>query len=270
MKAGKLKPELFGTVEASDGVRVPYLFGDTESVTDKIVVFAHGVTVDKNEYAGILTRAALEFRKAGLATLRFDFRGHGDSKVPQEEMTPSGEVMDLEAVFALAKELGFKGVGLLGASFGGMTSVLFTARHPESVKALVLWNPAMRVSRRFSSPLTPWEKKYFGAGKLQEVREKGWIRIGSKGYKIGRECIEEIIALDVLGEARRITCPTLLLHGDKDDITPLSDSEAALESVKGARLEVIKGAGHGFHEGKNDPAERIATRKSIEWFREHL
>jgi dipeptidyl aminopeptidase/acylaminoacyl peptidase len=60
----------------------------------------------------------------------------------------------------------------------------------------------------------------------------------------------------------------LVIHGDKDSILPRKDSEELLRFLKGTKkLEIIKGAEHGFH----DPASgKTAIKLTLDWFRKYL
>jgi non-heme chloroperoxidase len=67
------------------------------------------------------------------------------------------------------------------------------------------------------------------------------------GHKAVYDCIKQFSETDFTEDLKKIDVPTLVLHGDDDQIVPIADS-AMLSSkiIKNARLEVVKGAPHGM------------------------
>jgi len=63
---------------------------------------------------------------------------------------------------------------------------------------------------------------------------------------LGRKYFTELRTIDAFAVMPQYTRPVLLLHGDKDPVVPVSDSEKAVEVYPDARLKIIKDTGHGF------------------------
>jgi non-heme chloroperoxidase len=90
---------------------------------------------------------------------------------------------------------------------------------------------------------------YYRAGvKVSEgVRESFWLQGMMAGFPASYFCIKAFSETDLTEDLKKIDVPTLILHGDDDQIVPIADS--ALRSakiVKGAVLKVYKGASHGM------------------------
>ena len=67
------------------------------------------------------------------------------------------------------------------------------------------------------------------------------------GYKNAYDCIKVFSETDFTEDLRKIDVPTLIIHGDDDQIVPFADSAAlAVKLVKNATLKVYKGAPHGM------------------------
>ena len=152
------------------------------------------------------------------------------------EMSVFTEQADLEAVLAMAQGLDFVDpdrIFLLGTSQGGAVSAITAAEHADEIRGLILLYPAFvlvdNANERDSSPEEIPESTFFL-----------WM-------EVGRAYFAPLIGYDIYEDIAGYEKEVLLLHGDADDIVPLSYSERALEVYPEARLQVLPGAGHGFY-----------------------
>lgn len=189
------------------------------------------------------------FAKKGVVVYAFDFCGGSEdsrSTGKTTDMSVMTEVSDLELVLKKVRGLSFvdkKKVTLLGSSQGGMVSAITAARHTKQVNGLILMYPAFvahdEVHEMFKS--------------LSDVPEtygfKGWITLGKK-------YAEDIWDYDVYSEIGKYKKKVLLLHGDKDDIVPVSYSDRAAKTYPKVTYKIIKGAGHGFWGKEEKSAEK--------------
>ncbi|WP_203789617.1 alpha/beta hydrolase, partial [Paractinoplanes rishiriensis] len=98
-----------------------------------MAVLVHGGGVTRDE-GGYFSRLAEGMSAGGIASLRFDLRGHGESEGRQEDLTISGVLNDIRAAVAYAQELApAVPVHLLGASFGGGICAYYAAAHPGTL-----------------------------------------------------------------------------------------------------------------------------------------
>src|SRR6185369_18097221 len=86
-----------------------------------------------------------------------------------------------------------------------------------------------------------------GAQVSQGLRDSFWLQSMLCGFNAAYECIKAFSETDLTEDLKKIDVPTLILHGDDDQIVPIGAS-AMLSSklVKGATLKVYKGAPHGL------------------------
>jgi pimeloyl-ACP methyl ester carboxylesterase len=86
-----------------------------------------------------------------------------------------------------------------------------------------------------------------GAKISEGVRESFWLQSMMTGFPASYFCIKAFSETDLTGDLKKFDVPTLIIHGDDDQIVPIADS-ALLSSkiVKGATLKVYKGAPHGL------------------------
>lgn len=231
---------------------------------EKIVIFAHGLTVDKTD-EGIFIRAEKGLHQAGISTLRFDFRGHGDSSgVPETDVTISGELTDLSTVVDFAKIQGFTQIGLAGASFGGSIAALYAGKFPQNIKALLLANPVIDYQTAFLKPLTPWGRRQFKNLNQRLDRDKV-IKIGSRNFRLGKRLFDEMIAYSPGDSLSTYDGALAVVHGT-------NDSKIDFDSIQEIFLQLsnpqkiftqIEQADHGFHV---EPFETEVSDQVVHFF----
>ena len=130
---------------------------------------------------------------------------------------------------------------VMGSSLGGYLAALAAARRPDHVPALVLMAPAFDFAAR-------WERSV-GEDAMTKWRRRGTAPI----YHYGRDR-EEQLSIALLDDARTYpaepdpTCPTLVLHGRRDDAVPLAAAEAFAARRPELRRLVVYDAGHELTE----------------------
>ena len=87
-----------------------------------MVIMAHGINADKEE-DGLFTELAYKLALNNCDSLRFDYRGHGESTGSQQEMTIEGETIDLKKSIEYVKEKTDLPIILLSASFGAVSTL---------------------------------------------------------------------------------------------------------------------------------------------------
>ena len=226
------------------------------------IVLCHGITVDKDEN-GKFVDLTKKLCDVGFKVLRFDFRGHGESNISSEEMTITGEILDLEVSVQHMLD-DFSRIGLLGCSFGAEPAIYYTKKHPNIVKTLVLWNPVLDYEATFLRPELPWGKSIFNEENLKMLEKKGFIQIPGKDFKIGRKLVKEFSKYKPYLELQKISCPVLTIHGTKDTKVPYWISQKY--GVPNNQSDFISvESNHGFGEYKEFVYDR-----TIEWFRKHM
>ncbi|MCX6814338.1 MAG: alpha/beta fold hydrolase [Candidatus Aenigmarchaeota archaeon] len=233
-----------------------------EADSDKVVILLHGFGGDKDEQ-GIFVRTAENLNKNGFSALRFDFAGSGESEGEFSEMSFSSGIEDLNSAIEFVKNKGYKKIGLVGQSFGGAVSIL---GYSKSIQTMVLWNPVSKVIS-FENYLSSHNRNWKG-----DLKTKGFCVIykykRNKFLTIGKKLLDEVEKLDILSEARKISCPVLVIHGDKDSVLPWKNSLELLKVLKEPKkLEIVK---------VPSMASMTLTRKkslldlTVNWFKKYL
>lgn len=208
------------------------LYLPAENGKYRTAIFAHGF----NSHYGELEHYGPRFAKRGLAIVLFDFCGGGfDSKSDGDttEMSVLTELEDYITVLHGIRELEEIDAGqiyLMGESQGGYEAALAAARYPEESAGAILWYPAFCLEEN--------ARKWCQDGVPEQTDL--W------GVPLGRIYSEDAMRTDIYAEIADYHKQVLIIHGDRDDVVPLSYSKRAMETYPSAELIIIPGGGHGF------------------------
>jgi len=138
------------------------------------------------------------------------------------------------------KESGYRKIGLMGSSFGGMASIM-AASKVNDLYVLALKSPVSD----YSSLIQAREDEH----EVKEIKEKGFTYVtdleGEK-HKLNIAFFIDAQKADGYEAAKKIKIPTLIVHGNKDDAVPIEQSKKTASLMDNCRLEVIEGADHGY------------------------
>ena len=213
---------------------------DTAKDSCPMVILMHGIFSSKDY--GPMPQLAKGLAKAGIASIRFDFDGHGRSEGRKQDMTIEKELADARAVWNYVQGLPYvTAIGLLGHSQGGvvasMTAGRLAAEGGNALAGLVLLAPGSVIKEACQGG------KFFNA-RFDPGNPPEYIRCWGM-YKLGREYLVTTQQLDIYGTAAAYDGPVLLLHGDRDGIVPMWCSERFLQTYGDrATLQVVEGENH--------------------------
>lgn len=232
--------------------------------TDRAVLLCHGFLSNKNSTTNkTLTRALLE---QGIATFRFDFFGQGESEGPFARITLTTAVHQALTALALIRAQGFRRLGLMGSSFGGLVAILTAGRYLAgggSLAALGLKCPVPDFPE-----MLRLEFGERGMRQWQEAQEIPDVTGGSRPVRLEYAFYEDCLRHDAYKAAEQLRVPTLIVQGDCDEYVPLQQSRRLHEALGGAkRLEVLPGADHSFSRAAD--FRRMADLLT-EWFVQRL
>lgn len=248
------------TFQDPSGHRVSAILATPDQSTDRLVVLCHGFLSNKNSTTNKVLTARLA--EQGIGTLRFDFFGQGESDGPFEHITVSLALEQALAALTLATSKGYRRIGLIGSSFGGLVAILAAAQ----IGTLACVG--------LKCPVPDFEEMLrleFGQNGIDE-----WKRTGTIPDVTGRQdrvrlhfaFYEDCAAHKGYEAAKAITVPTAIVQGDQDEYVPLHQSRRLLESLAGEKqLAVLPGADHGFTKGDDF---RTMTTLLSDWMVTHL
>ncbi|MGZ3144330.1 alpha/beta hydrolase [Lentzea chajnantorensis] len=250
------------TVRALDGLHLRGTLVAPDTPSDRAIVLVHGGGVTRDE-GGFFTRLAAGLAEAGVAALRYDLRGHGESDGTQQDATLTGHLNDIAVALQRVREAtGATRVSLLGTSFGGGLAAYYAGTRPAELDRLVLLNPQLDYKNRYIEQKPYWDGDRLNDEMAVQLAEKGFIA-HSPTVKHGRAFLNEVFWIRPLDVLDKITAPTLLVHGTQDTFVPVDVSRQADREIRSEhRLVEIEGAQHGF--AVHDDPE-YAHPQSQEW-----
>lgn len=233
-------------IRSLDGLRLAATLVTPEHEENRAIVLVHGGGVTREE-GGFFTRLADGLAEAGVASLRFDLRGHGESEGRQEELTLSMILNDIRvAVASLREASGARQISLLGASFGGGVCAYYCAKRSDNLSRLVLLNPQLDYKKRTIDSRDYWNGDVINDEKARELNDTGAVQF-TPTLKHGRPLLNEVFWLKPNEVLDEITMPTLVVHGNADTLVPIEGSRAAVaEFTAPVELVEIEGSQHGF------------------------
>jgi non-heme chloroperoxidase len=253
------------TITAKDGTEIYY----KDWGNGPVVTFSHGWPLNADAWDGQM----LFLAQHGYRVVAHDRRGHGRSSQPETGNDMDGYADDLAAVI---EALDLHDATLVGHSTGGGEVARYIGRHGTSrvVKAVLLSavppimlksdaNPEglpMEVFDGLRESVVKDRSQFFkdlavsfyganraGAQVSRGVLDQFWLWSMQAGLKGAYESIKAFSETDFTWDLRQIDVPTLVAHGEDDQIVPVHDSaRKSARLIKGAQEIYYPGAPHGL------------------------
>jgi len=228
------------------------------------VVMMHGLGAERMECRFLFVKLSRAFEAAGIASLRFDFYGSGESDGDFIEMTASSERADALVAIDYFKSLAAidaDRVGLMGMSFGGYMTALTIGGRPD-IKAASLWAAAATTSRRWRERVTDQDRR--------SLQQRGWLDLS--GMRLSRDFVDDLDNHRPCEEVVRYNGPVLVVHGTDDQMVPFSIGKEYVRVLETRPHAVTE---HLYVEGGDHPWTRWEFRqqiydRTVAWFQEHL
>lgn len=207
-----------------------------------LVILCHGFLSHKD--SSKYRRLAQVFAQESMATVRFDFRGCGQSEGLLSESSISRRWRDLQRVLETSLSLeNFDGrLGLLGSSLGGYLALL-EASNNSKIHCTAVWSTP--------SHLIDLAKR------LPQVSQ----------VEFSQECLEDLLTVELLSRIRNVE-KVLIVHGEKDQQVPPDHASSLYEVLNEPKaLHILEGADHRFSASE---WREEAISLTIDWFKRFL
>lgn len=208
------------------------------------VVFLHGTGGHRHETDGAFVMLAEQLASKGVASIRIDFVGAGESSEPSRDFTPENAIADAQSAFhQLEKDERIDGdrLGIFGWSQGGIHAFTTAALTPQ-VKAVCTW-------------AAPAEGMDATEEQREEAAEHGYFEVDydwSSPMQVGQAWIDQMDALDLEGVVGGVDVPILLISGEDDWVVPLENAQRLHKAAPIAETLIIPGADHTFNVTSGD------------------
>ena len=253
------------TITTKDGTQLYYKdWGE-----GPVVTFSHGWPLNADAWDGQM----LFLAQHGYRVIAHDRRGHGRSSQPTSGNDMDGYADDLAAVI---EALDLHDATLIGHSTGGGEVARYIGRHGSSrvAKAVLLSAvPPLMLKTEANPEGLPIEVfdglrdgvfkdrsqfykdlavQFYGANRpgaqvSQGILDQFWLWGMQSGLKNAYECIKAFSETDFTGDLRAMDMPTLVMHGEDDQIVPVHDAgKKSARILKNAQEIYYPGAPHGM------------------------
>ena len=230
-----------------DNIDVNYIEEGVDS--NYTILLLHGWGVEIETYRPLIDELKKNFKVYAL-----DFPGFGKTPNPPETYSVEDySKLTLEFI----EKLDLKNVVLIGHSFGGRVIIKLVAKLGYEPKKIILMDsagvkPKRSVGFHIKTNIYKVAKKILklvlGENKSQKIVDNFRKKRGSADYIAADETMKKVFKTvvneDLVPYFEDITMPTLLIWGELDADTPLSDAKLMDSKMKNAGLVVVKGAGH--------------------------
>jgi non-heme chloroperoxidase len=253
------------TITAKDGTQIYY----KDWGTGPAITFSHGWPLNSDMWDGQM----LFLSQKGFRVVAHDRRGHGRSSQASSRNDMDGYADDLAAVI---ETLDLKDVTVVGHSTGGGEVARYIGRHgtkrvskavliaavppimlktaanPEGLPMEVFDGIRAGVARDRSQYYKDLAIQFYGANRegakvSQGTLDQFWLWSMQSGLKNAYESIKAFSETDFTEDLKKFDVPTLVLHGEDDQIVPVHDSaRKSARLIKGAKDIYYPGAPHGI------------------------
>ncbi|QKW35113.1 alpha/beta hydrolase [Actinomadura sp. NAK00032] len=254
-----------GHIKTRDGTEIYY----KDWGTGRPVVFIHGWPLNADAWDDQMKAVA----DAGFRAIAHDRRGHGRSSQPWQGYDFDTFADDLND---LIDALGVWDVALVAHSMGGGELARYIGRHgtsrvskavllsaipplmlqtganPEGVPAQAFEDIKKGILNERSQFWMDTSENFFSANRpgtkaTQGNRNAFWFMAMQESVKAGVDCVTAFSETDFTEDLRRFDIPTLIVHGDDDQIVPIdATARKSVEIIPDATLKVYEGGSHGI------------------------
>lgn len=249
-------------IQGAKGTLRGYVDRPCDGDNQPVVIICHGLTGSKDEIH--ISKLADELRIRGIASVRFDFNGHGSSDGLFREHTVANEVEDVRYIYEYVKSLPWvdaSRIGLAGHSQGGFVAgVAAGDLGAGKIKAVSLLAPAALIHTTTKEGICFGDES-MKLGDIEALPDSIMVW----GRYFGKEYLEAALETDVYARTAAYEGPVYILQGTADGKRLYKDALKYKDYLKDCEIEILENYPHCY-----DPNVRLAMSKAAQWFSENL
>lgn len=215
-----------------------------------IILWLHGITVNKNEYLDLFKDGAEFVGNSGIDSLRIDFRGHGSSSGNSMDFTITGQMIDIDSAINYIRKY-YKSekieLHIVGCSFGAPPSIFTALKEMDIVKSIILIAPVLSYQRTFIEPETDWAASIFNNITITKLYKSNKIYF-DKYFPVSMKFYQEMLLIKpevLIGDVKQ---DITIIHGDCDSMVPYQVSKELALKFKNINLISVSDMDHGFND----------------------
>lgn len=248
------------TIDISNNIPAIYISGANYKT---VILMAHGIMGSKNEYLDTQARIAEALEDRGIASLRIDFCGHGDSDRSLNDFCLYSQIKDLQDSIQWLKKQQYESVVILGISFGAPPALIVSALYPDFVSKCVLVSPVLNYKDTFVFPSCEWGKENFGLFRILQGIQNNGISL-SQDYTLSPKVLTDMLLVDVPSFVQKANLEISVFHGDSDNMVPLSSAIELQELCNGVKLIKMLRTEHGITEVDDSDFSSLVTKHNLD------
>ncbi|GAA3626194.1 alpha/beta fold hydrolase [Lactobacillus hamsteri] len=228
------------------------LVGDREEPFGEIydmAILMHGFTANRN--TDLLKQIADNLRDENVASVRFDFNGHGESDGKFEDMTVVNEIEDAKAILDYVRtDPHVRNIFLIGHSQGGVVASMLAGLYPDVIKKVVLMAPAAQLKDDALKGNT--QGAIYNPDHIPAA-----VPFGDK--KLGGFYLRTAQVLPIYEVSQRYNGPVSIIVGSNDEVVDPKYSKKYDDVYSNSELHIIEGSDHSFTGEFKEQAAQLAS-----------
>ncbi|MDO5397503.1 MAG: alpha/beta fold hydrolase [bacterium] len=200
-------------------------------------IMFHGLMSNRN------SKLADALIRQGIAVVKFDFNGHGESDGDFSDMNVFSEILDAAKIIDYVRKLDFvTDIYIIGHSQGALVGGMMAGYYREYIKKLVMLAPAATIkddAQKGSCFGIPYDTYHIPEYITMTNTENDKFNVGGLYFRIAR-------TLPIYETTSMFEGETLIIHGSDDEAVGVIGSKRYAECMKNVSLEIIDGENHGL------------------------
>lgn len=209
-----------------------------------VAIIFHGLMSNRGkDRDGMFCRIADALLERGIASVRFDFDGHGESDGEFEDMTVYGELLDAAKILKYVRGLDFvEDIYIVGHSQGALVGGMIAGYYRELIKKLVMLAPAATIVDDALKGLC-FGAEYDTYNTPEHMKMRN---LEGDEFLLGEFYLRTARTLPVYQTTSMFKGETLIIHGTADPAVGVDGSKRYAECMETVTLDLIEGEQHGL------------------------